>query len=500
VKKRQSDEMLDLYLFVSGGTELLRPLQYLHSKVPSSGHSRQIFLLTDGEVSNEDEVLNLCRSMFTSSRIFSFGLGHSPSRSLVKGLARATNGCFVFIPPNTPVDIYVAQQLEKALQPCITNVEVKWSQTEIVTAPKKVPPVYANDRLIFYGLLDTGHFQHDTTVSLYKTDNNLLLAQAKVDRIPSTVEDQTISRLAAKAFIHELQHYKTDEPNEKEDDTRKQKMIDLSLKYGILSPYTAFVGIEQRLNGDNSDMALREVPIEISADDKHLFKESQRRSSTSFYSQAFNYSLTDDLEELGSIFSDIGYIVHESGNLISSIDEQCEIINLDSRSSGFRRLTANKPINKPLSSKKSFKDVQTSSSTSVAWPVLEEDIVRYLIDLQAFDGLWSLSDEQIEKLTGKLLSSYPSQYTKDQQVISSAIVLITLEQERFQSSKTLWQACVEKTKRRLAELLGGYDKLELILQKMRDQRLNCNAEDDIKNKKSTIKGNFLTRIFRKMSK
>ncbi|CAF5164971.1 unnamed protein product, partial [Rotaria sp. Silwood1] len=54
--------------------------------------------------------------MATSTRIFSFGLGHSPSRSLVKGLARATNGCFVFIPPNTSVDIHVGEQLQKALQ------------------------------------------------------------------------------------------------------------------------------------------------------------------------------------------------------------------------------------------------------------------------------------------------------------------------------------------------------------------------------------------------
>ncbi|CAF4594671.1 unnamed protein product, partial [Didymodactylos carnosus] len=110
-----------------GGTELLSPLQQLHSKTPTLGCSRQIFLLTDGEISNVTAVMDLCRSMSTSSRIFSFGLGASPSRSLIKGLARTTNGRFVFIPPNTQVDVYVAEQLEKALQPCITNMQVKWN-------------------------------------------------------------------------------------------------------------------------------------------------------------------------------------------------------------------------------------------------------------------------------------------------------------------------------------------------------------------------------------
>ena len=46
---------------------------------------------------------------------------------LVKGLARSTNGRFVFVPPNSSVDVYVGEQLQKALQPCITNVHVKWN-------------------------------------------------------------------------------------------------------------------------------------------------------------------------------------------------------------------------------------------------------------------------------------------------------------------------------------------------------------------------------------
>jgi hypothetical protein len=42
-------------------------------------------------------------------------------RSLVKGLTRAANGRFVFIPPETNVDVYIGEQLEKALKSSITN-------------------------------------------------------------------------------------------------------------------------------------------------------------------------------------------------------------------------------------------------------------------------------------------------------------------------------------------------------------------------------------------
>ena len=39
-----------------GGTELLRPLQYLKNNPSSNYRSRQVFILTDGEVSNTNEV------------------------------------------------------------------------------------------------------------------------------------------------------------------------------------------------------------------------------------------------------------------------------------------------------------------------------------------------------------------------------------------------------------------------------------------------------------
>ncbi|UJR34571.1 hypothetical protein I4U23_027347 [Adineta vaga] len=60
------------------GTEMLLLLQWLNIHSSSKGHSRQIFLLTNGEISNTDEVLSLCRSISTSTRIFSFGSGYSP--------------------------------------------------------------------------------------------------------------------------------------------------------------------------------------------------------------------------------------------------------------------------------------------------------------------------------------------------------------------------------------------------------------------------------------
>jgi Ca-activated chloride channel family protein len=62
-----------------GGTEILPALQYVVQQPPAAGMPRQVLVLTDGEVTNTDAVIDLARRHAAAARFFTFGIGAGAS-------------------------------------------------------------------------------------------------------------------------------------------------------------------------------------------------------------------------------------------------------------------------------------------------------------------------------------------------------------------------------------------------------------------------------------
>jgi hypothetical protein len=456
--------------------------------------------------------MDLCRSMDLSTRMFSFGLGTSPSRSFVKGFARSTNGRFVFIPPKSSVDVYVREQLQKALQPSITNVHVQWKLgVNVQSAPTQSPPVYANDRLIVYALTNdkTIPFDYNSSVELQTEPGHRLLGVAKINSIPDVADNQIIACLAAKTLILELQHANSEKPsicsrqsrfkhlmasNEEsvetisDKKTIKPRIINLSLKYNILSPHTAFIGIEKQINASNADMVLREIPIEISDDDKQLLTSRLSSSAHTILScHADTLNRTRGMVDRVSERTDSWSSTRRMSNPMSesvAIDG-CRSLDIDGQSNrltsdavyrcadggwngdskiksvldGLKNMTLSMssnilaPINNKFTGKVKSKNSNISQKDNIL-PSNDQDMVRYLINKQKFNSLWDLDSDIIKELTGKSFDKFQLQNTDvDDQILNSIIVILILE-TRFSSFSSLWYGIVQKARNRIIDLFG----------------------------------------------
>jgi hypothetical protein len=86
-----------------GGTEIYLPLQSIFQKPLMAGHARQVFVLTDGQVSNSSACIELVRKNSSNNRVFTLGIGSSADRHLVKGMARAGMGTSTFTTQGEPL-------------------------------------------------------------------------------------------------------------------------------------------------------------------------------------------------------------------------------------------------------------------------------------------------------------------------------------------------------------------------------------------------------------
>jgi Ca-activated chloride channel family protein len=251
-----------------GGTEILPALAFVLEQAARSGLPRQVVVLTDGEVTNTDAVLSLAARHAASARIFTFGIGAAASRHLVSGLARAGGGAAEFIHPGERIEPKVVRQLGRLLSPAVTDVILEWVGGEVKPAPLAVPPVFAGSRLLAYGLVGTSR---PAAVRLSGNGpSGPLSFEIPLSTIAVTA-GRTVGTLAARARIRELEESGdwTGVHGSRQKNRRRtvasREIVELSLKYSLISRETSFVAVERRETPVTGEMNLRRVPIALPA-------------------------------------------------------------------------------------------------------------------------------------------------------------------------------------------------------------------------------------------
>jgi hypothetical protein len=236
-----------------GGTELLQPLEYVFSQALIPNLTRQVFVLTDGSVSNTESVIQLVKKNSSKARCFSFGIGSGASTHLVKGIAEAGLGTAEFITGGERMQPKVIRSLKHAMQPAVTNTSVTFDLPfgyKAKVVPESVPPIFLGERTIIYGILEKslvgkvisgskgsvtlkgellgGKIEHKVEFQLPREGN------FGVDSV------STIHHLAGKSLIKEYE--RNESPGR---GNKKAEIVKLSCESGVISKYTAFIAIDE---------------------------------------------------------------------------------------------------------------------------------------------------------------------------------------------------------------------------------------------------------------
>lgn len=240
-----------------GGTEIYYPLfNILKSKI-IEGYPKQIFLLTDGAVSNTQKVIELVKNNVRLSRVHTIGIGSAVSRELVVECAARGKGHAIFIGDGEEPAAKVIQLLNDSLTPVISGVTLDFDSAvveSIVPNPARLPYILKGEVASFF-LTFRGQLAQPTSIALAYTDSrNRLPFKSAVTVLPDAPSQPFVDTLANFRRIRALEEAE-DDPSATAEDylyfvkaaNTKQQIVDLSLRHQVASRHTAFLCVEEQL-------------------------------------------------------------------------------------------------------------------------------------------------------------------------------------------------------------------------------------------------------------
>ena len=118
-----------------GGTEMYQPLEDTFKR-RFKDMELEVFLLTDGEIWDQDRLFGLINQHVSDSkgttRVFTLGIGSGVSHALIEGIARAGNGFAQAVADNEKMNSKVVRMLKASLSPHIKDytLEIKYGNEQ----------------------------------------------------------------------------------------------------------------------------------------------------------------------------------------------------------------------------------------------------------------------------------------------------------------------------------------------------------------------------------
>jgi len=262
--KTEVDEMDADY----GGTEILAPFEAIFEEEPVEGYARRIFLLTDGAVANDEQIINLVKTCAEGTKVFTLGLGSAASRHLVKGVARAGNGIPIFANLNDDLRPRVITLLKNALAPSLTDLEVTWNAVKAEKTLLGVKPMPKIENENFGVLMNGTRFLNFKIFEDAKELKSVTVTAQGPNgpiKIEIPIEDKNLleggkylHQLAARRRIQDIEESPTQAGSSEAIEEIKQ----LSVKHGIASKYTSFIGVDKKtlVSGKEGRMTTCQIP------------------------------------------------------------------------------------------------------------------------------------------------------------------------------------------------------------------------------------------------
>lgn len=235
-----------------GGTELAQALQCAVDNPEREGVARSIVVITDGYISDEEEIFELIGTHMDTVSFFPFGIGSSVNRYLVEGIAGTGMG-EAFIVTDEEEAEETAERFRTYIEaPLLTDIQLDFDGFDAYDVePAKISTLYAERPIVVFGKWK-GEPSGKIRIS-GKTGTKDYVEEIHVSGTEPTEENGAVRYLWARKRLETL----TDYGFNKFDKSIKAEVTTLGLNYSMITPYTSFVAVldtVRNTEGESTDV------------------------------------------------------------------------------------------------------------------------------------------------------------------------------------------------------------------------------------------------------
>jgi Ca-activated chloride channel family protein len=233
-----------------GGTNIEEALQLALSGLNNTGRPHFIIFITDGKPTvgelNEDALLDKIKAKNNShTRIFTFGIGSDLNTHLLDKITELTRAYRTYITPQEDIEVKISNFYTKVQSPVLTDLKlnINGNVKLLKMYPQDPPDLFKGSNLMILG-----QYQGDGKAQIRlsgKVANKQQDFQFQAGFPKSNPENDFIPALWATrrvgALLDKIRLY--GESKELVDE-----ITDLARKYGIITPYTSYLILEDEQN------------------------------------------------------------------------------------------------------------------------------------------------------------------------------------------------------------------------------------------------------------
>lgn len=251
-------------MYAGGSTNINGALETALKMLKDPKRPSYVLFMTDGlptvgELQEQKIAANAKQANAVNARVFVFGVGYDVNSRLLDRISHDQRGQSVYVRPNESIEAHVAALYNKIGAPLLTDLAVNVELDRVIpvssaqpvsrTYPRQLTDLYQGEQLVW-----VGRYKYSGAAKV--TLSGSLNGERKTFTFPATLAEKSYDE--TNGFVEKL--WATRRIGEIIDELdlkgKNQELVDelvqLSIKHGIITPYTSFLADE------NVNLAARE--------------------------------------------------------------------------------------------------------------------------------------------------------------------------------------------------------------------------------------------------